>query len=149
MKKLRQSGDTIIEILIALSVLTFALSMGFATANRSNNAMQANKERYQAQLYANEQADKIRDSILANRSFLKTSHSSAQPQCLSPGELGTAPKTNTDCKQKGITGIYDFDIQCVGSTCNSPSSTFNVFKVHIEWDSLNGSRENVELYYGQ
>jgi len=146
-KKLRQSGDTIIEILIALSVLTFALSMGYATANRSSKAMQANKDRYQAQLYANEQADKIRDSIEANRTFLKISHTTAARQCLSPGEVGTAPKTIAGCQQKGATGIYDFDIQCV-TDCSIPSS-FNVFKVRVEWDSLNGTRDNVELYYGQ
>lgn len=149
MKKLRQSGDTIIEILIALSVLTFALSMGYATANRSSKAMQANKDRYQAQLYANEQADKIRDSIEANRTFLRASHTSANPRCLSPGEVDTTPKSGTNCMQKGATGIYDFDIQCVDTTCSGISPTFNVFKVRVEWDSLNGTRDNVELYYGQ
>ncbi len=147
MKRLKQSGDTIIEILIALSVLTFALSMGYATANRSSNAMQANKDRYQAQLYANEQADKIRDSIEANRDFLKSAHTPARPRCLSPGEIGTDPKEDANCKQKGTTGIYDFDIVC--STGCTNTSTFSVFKVRVEWDSLMGTRDNVELYYGQ
>lgn len=61
MLRLRDSerGDTIIEVLIAVSIISLVLVSGYATTNRSTQAMQNNQERIQAQHLAETQLEML------------------------------------------------------------------------------------------
>lgn len=142
----KQAGDTIIEVLIALSVLTFALSMGYATANRSSKAIQANKERYQAQLIANAQAENIRAYIGTVRLTLNSG-----TNCMNNNIVNSSPE-NCMANSNGVISsdpdsrLYTVSVSCV--SVGSCVGNYSNYKISVTWPSLSGGQDNVELYYG-
>ncbi len=168
--RLKQKGDTIIEVLIVLAVLSSTLGIAFATTNRSNKAMQANKERHQAQLIANSQADLLRSTEIDDvvgptsiRNRLNSPSSLPATQCFYINGAGATasieymndePETGTNCHS--IDGIYTVNITCVvpiGSVdihqnCLDNNDTYNLYRISVTWDSLKGGQDNVELTYG-
>lgn len=60
-----RKGDTIVEVMIAIVVLGAALGAAFSISNRSVIQTQNNHERYQIQLWMNEQAELIRQDYTA------------------------------------------------------------------------------------
>jgi Tfp pilus assembly protein PilV len=153
--KINQFGDTIVEVLIVASILAATLGGAFAIANRSNKGVQANKERHQAQLIANSQVERIRSTIDvdANRQQYKTWNTMSKGCIDVEGVIPVNPTNN--CKTANgdsfsATGLYNVSIECVG-VCDA-ASTYNTFKIRIEWDSITGGdstgKDNVELYYG-
>lgn len=167
--RLKQKGDTIIEVLIVLAVLSSTLGIAFATTNRSNKAMQANKERHQAQLIANSQADLLRSTEIDDvvgptsiRNKLNSPSSLPATQCFYINGAGATasiefmndePETGTNCHS--IDGLYIVNITCVpvipanlSRDCNGTDDTFNLYKISVTWDSLKGGQDNVELTYG-
>lgn len=149
----KQAGETIVEVLMAILVITVALAGAFAISNRSMRTIQANQERYQAQILANSQADLLRNYLTSggSRSFVNTS-----TFCVS----GISVKTSgsSECLTTGPSDLYNISIACQNvttnnvSVCGNLTSTYNVYKITITWDSLIGSnssgKDNVELWCG-
>ena len=61
-----------------------------------------------------------------------------------------AIKTGNDCKGQGTNGLYTVQIECLKTTIESnwSTDTYRNYRIHVEWDSLNGAKDNVELFYG-
>lgn len=143
----RQQGDTIVEVLMALLVLSVSLAAAFAIANRSQNTTQDNHERYQAQLLATEQAERIRQAAYINSTrsqFLTTNNLLFNNLfCMSPSSTPTATTPpNTYCTHNINGGVtYRISIRAV-----LPSK--DVYFIKVEWESLKGSMGKVELAYG-
>lgn len=143
----KQTGDTIVEVMLAIIVIGGTLGGAFAIANRSTKTTQANYERYQAQVIANNQAELLKQKMNLEVSppATKVMHNSfndtSVQECLDNGG-----KT-TSCDSGTIP--YKIDISCldVVSLC-TPGSTYNNYKIRVEWGSLNGGKDNVELFYG-
>lgn len=149
MRRLNKKGDTIVEVLIAMVVIASAIGGAYAIVSRSNATIQANKERYQAQLMANAQADMLKvyaanpsNLALLRQNFIDTNIDF----CINPNQASAnygqpVQDTNNDCHPvNGAT--YNISI--------SKSATDNmVFVIKIDWDSLiNGTGDNLELIYG-
>jgi type II secretory pathway pseudopilin PulG len=161
---LNQTGDTIIEVLIVLAILSSTLGLAFATTNRANKSIQANKERHQAQLIANSQADLLRSTDIdlpgsGNiRNALNSPSTLPATQCFyingtSILYMNDEPDTGSNCH--GIEGLYTVNITCVPvapanplQNCSDNNDTFNLYKISVTWDSLKGGQDNVELTYG-
>ena len=146
--KTSQKGDTIVEVLIAIAVLAFALGMGYATANRSNVAIQSNKERYQAQLLANKQVEYLRAGF--NTSITKANFGVNAIECVTyngtvySGSNGAACDDNST----GVTYRINTDPGECSSDNGVPISKFCTYKITVDWDSLKGGRETVATWYG-
>lgn len=67
-----QAGDTIIEVMMAILVMSGVLGATFAVSNRSLKSTQANHERFQAQMYANQQAEWIKVFSANNKADITT-----------------------------------------------------------------------------
>lgn len=65
MRKLSNIGDTIVEVLIAMTVISMVLGGAFASANRSLSATQSAKERDQGIRLAETQLEQLKSSIRA------------------------------------------------------------------------------------
>lgn len=128
---LNQIGDTIVEVLIAISVLSLALGMAFAIANRSRNTIQANQERYQAQLIANSQADNIKLYIALNGSY--------DSSIICFDQYGNGHITSPECNN--VDNLYNVSIS------PAPGNN-NIHIIKVTWNSLIGGQDNVELVYG-
>lgn len=158
MKWLNNRGDTIVEVLIAIVVLGAALGGAFAISNRSQRAQQDNHERYQAQLYANQQAELLRagygEFLTAGGTrsdFNTTNHVhriSASNPCFDPAD-GEA-QSAASCT--GWDGIYTVNVTDIsGSGAESVNSGVSelTYSVTVTWDSIaTGKQSQVELLYG-
>ena len=152
MIKLNNAGDTIIEVLISMSILAFALGTAYATVNRSNLSIMANKERFQAQLLANQQIEYLRQYKQQNGSYsnLNTDHT-----CLKISGTSILPYSNespnpaSSCDFSEIYGAtYVVNTKYV--VCPEPptSTSYCTYKVSVNWDSIKGGRETLALWYG-
>ncbi len=63
MKRLGSTGDTIIEVLISIAVVSMIIGGAFTSANRSLNATQAAKERDQGIRLAETQIEQLRAAL--------------------------------------------------------------------------------------
>jgi type II secretory pathway pseudopilin PulG len=156
-KFLNQTGETIVEVLFAIAVLASALGGAFAISTRSRNTIQANQERYQAQLIASGQADSIRlydtyhtdlyadtDATNNNKFFCMDKTNPANTL----HAYGTLPELQTSshhqCARDNATNqnLYTISIQQV-------DPTNHIFLITVFWDSLvTNGQDRVELVYG-
>jgi len=146
-----QKGETIVEVLIAIALLGFALGSGFAIANKSKNTMQASQERYQAQLVANGQADSLKKYLSdpAKRATMDT-----RPVnylfCLysASGSLALEPISGalpSNCRT-GLNNLYEVRVTKKSMSAPNPDTYF----IQVKWDSLinTTNQDKVELLYG-
>lgn len=129
-----------------MAVISSALGGAFAISNRSRNTVQANQERYQAQLYVNEQADLLHTFLAKNNAKRATLTGNF---CVfkSGATLDTANNTSetvvdaTNCKKNSL---YSANIIKIGG-----NSGYAIYKITIVWDSLiTDGQDKVELVYG-
>lgn len=156
-KTLNHKGETIVEVLVALVVIGSALAGAFAISNRSSKSTQANYERYQAQVIASSQVE-VLDKNLRDRKVIRSDFgsgvnlsssgitSTTDLKCFSDdGEL-----VGTDqCEQRGFGNLYTINIQCLlgDADCGS-SDGYRNYRVFVEWNSLKGGKDKLELFYG-
>jgi Tfp pilus assembly protein PilV len=138
-------GDTIVEVMIAIVVLGAAIGGAFAITNKSQLATQANHERYQAQLYANQQAELLRQAYnnyipTGTRSGFATSYTG-------PGCFDASAAFVTTCTN----GIYTINTQLVNngsSGAYDASITKLNYLITITWDKVGGGSSKLDLIYG-
>ncbi len=144
MKTLRknQFGDTIIEVLLAITVLSIVLGISYSLASRGYRTLQVARDHMQATLLAQEQAEAlraVRDSSSDWTDFINT-----QAPCTSPYYFviaGTDPnqfwQPNTT-----ITDINGFTTQI---SCVSDPNTYTA-NVTVDWDQIgNGTPQTVTV----
>jgi prepilin-type N-terminal cleavage/methylation domain-containing protein len=142
LKKLGQTGDTIIEVMVVLAILGLAISISYATANRSLlNARQAQEN--------SEATELIQSQIEALRTLTQAGDTpnifspALQNYCLVP--TGTAPNityTNASGSSCAMGSVaYQINI----TYTNSPTDTFTVTAV---WpDVLGDGNDTVTTVY--
>lgn len=127
---LQQTGDTIVEVLIVLAIVGLALSVSYATANRSLAGVQQAQEHNEALQLAATQLESLR--VYAQQqgsSFTWTSG-----DCLSAGAV--YPPSDAHCQN--INSRYNLSI-------NSASA---VYKVLVQWPDVTGDgQDQVSLSY--
>jgi type II secretory pathway pseudopilin PulG len=157
LKNLKQSGETIIEVLIAVAVMSGTLAGAFAIATKSQSTVQANQERYQAQLFANQQADLMK---LANAEGLVSGAyiNTSSYFCMYTTNVSGVVKVNIT----GLTSRATLDANCkidsgsgfsyeVFITSATASAGNQKYLITVEWDSLVNStsgKDTVRLVYG-
>ncbi|MCL4358170.1 hypothetical protein M1512_04780 [Patescibacteria group bacterium] len=133
MLKLKNDGDTIVEVLIALAVLSLAFAISYATASRALQVSQNSQEHSQALEYLDAQVEALRyvttqpDQILPPTDFVHGS----QPFCFvtSSPTSGIALSHTVPCKEPGNGFNYLVEI--------TPDPTFNyIFHFTIIWPGL-------------
>ncbi|MEI6755862.1 MAG: type II secretion system protein [bacterium] len=130
--KKSQAGDTIVEVLIALTILGLALSIAYATASRSLTAIRLANETSNATAIAKSQVEQIRSAASLPSSTFCFSTAN-----ISEGDQITANiDTNPDCRLT----LYKVKI--------IPSSGVDtgVYTVNITWDSSGGTY-NLNMLY--
>lgn len=151
----KQRGDTIVEVLIAISVLAFAIGTGYATVNRSNQSILANKERYQAQLIANQQIEYLRQFVNQSASNVRSNlESGGNHKCLKPDSGGVieinlvAAPDNNQCDYSSDVYGATYNIKTYYLNSCGAMSIYCDYKVEVSWDSVKGIAEKLEVYYG-
>lgn len=161
-RKLDQTGDTIVEVLIVLAVLGLALSISYATANRSLLNARQGEETAQATRYAQSQIEALR--ILAPQGTTNTLSpyyvqnpnenifSQSNTFCIPDASQAVpiVPYTATPAPNCMVNGIYNEQIyncdvvssSSVSNECNtnlsSPYAGSDTFLVEITWPDVAG-----------
>ena len=143
----KQKGETIVEVLIAVAVIASALGGAFAISNRSRNTVQSNQERYQAQLYANEQADLLHAYLGADA----TRRAALPANFCIVNSGGVLSRTSNTSETSVGAACNKSSLYKVNVTRKSAANTsFEVYTITVVWDSilLSSGQERVELVYG-
>lgn len=124
-------GDTLVEVLIAISIISAVLGGAYVSANRSSKAIRTAQERSEAlKIAAETQMERI-----------KVAADNNSPDIFSPGDFCLDPALNTSPPCSIVVGGVTYD-----TTVNHVAGSHD-FAVKVIWDSLSGGKNNVELYY--
>lgn len=167
----RQKGDTIIEVLVALSIMSGVIGISYASAARSSNIGQQSQERAEALQLAQSQIELLRThagsfgvdgynifDTTAGRSFcMTTTTPPIVSQGLPPDSLvdeildSTSPtrKYDPDCIS-GPDNRYHISVTYIPDlgTLGPPETKDNdkgTFTIRVRWDTIGGSKEKDEV----
>lgn len=151
-RKLTNRGDTIVEVLVVLAVLGLAMSISYATANRSLlNARQAQENGEASELVSSQiellRANSLLPSADSNSPYKADVNNTASAFCFSGTNLNSfSPTPNLtgyssyppSCR--AINGLYHLAIQRKVNTSS--------FTVTAYWDNVSGNgQDTVTMTY--
>jgi type II secretory pathway pseudopilin PulG len=142
-----QIGDTIVEVMAAITIIGLALATAYALSNRSYRTGVSTVERTQALALAQGQVEFLKNLGLngeINNLLTTSNFGTGGKFCFRSdnGQAVDANATDTYCKPYAG-GLYDVSITYSGSAGSPPG----VFTVNTSWDALGGSRNKLEVYY--
>jgi len=123
----KQAGDTIVEVLIAVGIVSMVLVSAYAVTNRNVRASQETQEQMYAQKLAEQQAELLRS----------TSISSGGGCFNSTNVFVISAPHSAACERSNEGAKYGVSITNSGSR----------YKVNIDWVTLGGGTSNVTIYY--
>lgn len=134
LKSLNQLGDTIVEVLIAITVASFVLGGAFVSSNRSAQSVQKSQERVEALKVVESQIETLRAASSTNLPV--NIFTNASPFCIdSAGALGASVPCDF-----GPDGRYKVTV-----TRDADNMTF---RVEAKWDSIGGKNvETIQVVY--
>ncbi len=150
LRSLGKQGDTIVEVLIAVVVVSTVLVGAFTIANKSSQAVRMAQERSEAMKIAAGEVEHLMSSVPAgvgqcfNAAATPPGYVSALtvaiPALGSSGDVDGSYKS--ECKSgAGVTYSRFIDND------SPPSGTPKTYTVHVRWDGLNGTRQEVTYKY--
>jgi prepilin-type N-terminal cleavage/methylation domain-containing protein len=129
-----QRGDTIVEVLIAIAVISLVLAGAYATVRKSTATMQDTQERGEAQKLVEGQLELMRHYYAAK----SASFPASGDWCLGQdGSINAGNAFNNVCISTDP-AAYKTTIKPAGAGTYAVSAT---------WDSLTGNTSNVTMYY--
>lgn len=127
------NGDTIIEVLMAIVVLSLVLTTSYALANRSSQAVRQAQERSEALKYSQEQLEKLRNFVQINTNWTASGY-----ECFANGS-NTPTSSATNCGF-GTDSRYKVKI--------SVGTAPNTYRLKTNWDNVAGNgQDTLELSY--
>lgn len=154
MRKLQQTGDTIVEVLIVMAVISLVLVVSFVTSNRSLKSVQDAQEHTNAQQLVASQIEQLR-TLAASATddehnvftyasgFCVYNNNSSGSSVLTLASAATSPNCRVDSGGKPTTAQPEYNVKITRSC-----STGCLFTVTADWPSiLDSSTGNVTMYY--
>lgn len=152
--KLRERGDTIVEVMIALAILTLVLWGAYYTANQSYRNDRDSQEHTEATTVAETQVEGLK-SLGAN-------FNPVNDQCINNDLVATI-----DCEVDGSNTSnfylnassclsYCYTVKDVAEPTTTPFTLsvappvviqLTTYKVNVSWFALGGGTDQVTLYY--
>jgi len=138
MKRLGQAGDTLVEVLICIMIVSLILTGAYVTTNKSTLRVLDSQERAQALKLAQGQVEQVRQNAT-----LATTNVFDQPTgngfCMKDNQILTG--SNANCKQDsaGVATTADpaYAISVSRSACPSGlPSACSMFLVDVRWNSI-------------
>ncbi len=144
----RQKGDTIVEVLIAIAVVSSVLGIAYGTMSRNLQIMRTNQERTEASRLGQGQMEMLKALWGSDQQAIISQGNAGF--CLDGGALrlldGGAPAANSENDDLG--GYRD---ECVSSGLYrigvKGDPTTRVYRVYVRWDALGGTRSQVITAY--
>ncbi len=142
-------GDTIVEVLIALGVLTAVLVGAYVTANRTQNTSQASQERGEAIKSGEAQIERLK-AILVSPSA--STVPSGTPFCINdtgnvvvaisspqPNPFSQSLSGDTLPYPSGCVKNNRYNVAILKSSSN--------YSILVRWERIGGNRDQINMYY--
>ena len=148
-KKISKRGDTIVEVLLTIAIIASVLAGAFTVTQKSAIAVRDSQERSEMLQILQGQVERVRYLALKTSSTTDPLYNSGY-FCINTTNSRvnfSGPLTDNysnyhaNCKSLGTAGLYNVAVSY------NPSPTSEVFTFIGTWDSLNGSKGNVQLSY--
>lgn len=162
-----QRGDTIVEVMIALGVLTMVIVSGYSISTRSINGIRASQERSEALKIAESQIELLRAASARAGTFTELTNRGLVLENNSLGASSSPPKTFTPETDAAVNafcfvpsvGILKYDIATPHVNCiqgryvvaiqpeyvyvssGSPKQISVSYKVDVSWSKVGGGEE--------
>ncbi|MDB5185917.1 MAG: hypothetical protein JWL85_440 [Candidatus Saccharibacteria bacterium] len=134
LKALRQRGDTIVEVLIAIAVISLILGGAYASSRKSLQTTRSSQERGEVTKYVEQQVELLKSAVKNPSSNVFTMPGSF---CLDSNLIAQGA-SNAICRKSGPGSGYALSITRNAST----------FTVTGTWDKIDGSGSNqVQIVY--
>lgn len=145
LKKLSERGDTIVEVLVAIGVLSLILAAAFVLTNRSLQGTRSAQERLNATKLVETQLEQIKHLAATDSDAIFGTGVPVTPPSFCIGSDGTVKVSSTSACQVGPDGgtptsqpVYNLSVTRSGNT----------FTVRNVWLSVSGrNNEAVEMSY--
>jgi type II secretory pathway pseudopilin PulG len=144
MRNMNSAGDTIVEVLIAMAVISSVLAITYSTMNRNILISRDNQERTEASKLAQGQIEAVKN--LASTDELALNAARANPFCLN----GLTPTTNSVFQDDYLEDITTYPGQCIKGLYHIAiryNSVSGVYYAHVRWESLSGTRSESVIAY--
>lgn len=151
----KQSGDTIIEVLLAMSIIGLVLGAAFGIANRSVQIGQNAQERTEALKIAESQLELFKSEYYANTDIQSREESS--PFCLSIKAVVVAINEITDAECQNIDGNGNpglFNVSIIPPNSDLAVDPTGAYEIKVIWSRIGASSNKDEadnnrlsLYY--
>lgn len=128
-RRINQSGDTIVEVLIAIAVSSAVLGSSYAIVSRTIKSQQQTSEHTDALNLAESQLELLRQRV-------KAGGTTSSDFCFRPTGTYQSP-SSAACKLAAPNDRYQPRITKSGDT----------FKIAVSWDGTHGGTDNIELLY--
>jgi len=159
LNKQNQAGDTIVEVLIALSVIGLVLAGAYATSSKSLEIVRQAQERTEASKIVENQLEVIRAVAgVASDPSTNVIWDDSLPFCVqADGTIAQYPSSPTlpTEAQDAILNIEanggDYPSECVLRNFYHTHVTFdgaNRFNVIVRWNRLGGGVDETHMVYG-
>jgi Tfp pilus assembly protein PilV len=142
MKKFQisQAGDTIVEVVIAVAIVSTILAGAFTVTNRSTIAVRDSEEHAQALQLLQGQVELLRH--MASISSASLPNSLSVPFCLTTGGFYQPAATSSQCLLSSLYRVV------ISSPTSSPSvGTTTTFNLTATWTAIRGGINTVYLSY--
>lgn len=148
MLRLRQRGDTIVEVMIALSVIGLTIATGYSIATRSLNGVRVSHERSEATKIAEGQIEQVKYFVENDRMVVD---SATGPFCFDG--LGGRVDDVTDplCTKDSLYNV-SIEQSTQSLTCyldtGTGSKDFVQYEVLVGWERAGGGEpQTLSMYY--
>ncbi len=145
-----QKGDTIVEVLICILIVSVVLGGAYTTTRQSSNGVRNSQEHAEALKLIQSQVEQLRTgaSVPAPNIFTV-----ANPFCMLNGAAVTA--TNAGCQQNRSveTASADelaYELTVKRGDCALPASALpqcTKFEVRADWDGVTGTPSQETIFY--
>lgn len=145
MRKLTQRGDTIVEVLISIAVVSLILGGAFVTTNRSQTGVRNSQEHGEALKLVGAQLEQLRaDAAKA----APTVFAQAVPFCMyNDAAVSTTGATAADCKQSSAGNPTSTEPIYRLSIDRTSSNGGYLFTVKADWDQISGGTAEETMVY--
>ncbi len=162
-RQYRQRGDTIVEVLICVLIVSMVLAGAYVTTQRSSSGIRNSQEHAEALKLIQSQIEQLRSNAAAQPTATvpKIFTISAQPFCMVAGEPvpTTEPPTATGCVQNAAgqptedQPAYEMSIfRTKVPGCNAGLSTSSLtpcykFSIQADWEAITGNPAYEKIFY--
>ncbi len=138
LQRLGSKGDTIVEVLLAIAVVSAVLSGAYVATNRSLNGVRQSQERGEALKFIEGQLERLKEAAKkdvdpAGQVFT----TSTNPFCLDDSLVTPQAPTSPACNQ----GIYHLEIR------RTLSSGAYTFAATATWERITGGQDQLTIRY--